>query len=192
MIKKSLLLGLMVVVLAFGMTVVGCEDDSSGDDNDGGVVVDVGEGWTNVTSFAQLDGRWTGSESKTDTQKGITIEQTVNMTFTFKASEKKVTIDTILWVSYSCSASDWDALKQNAPKTGKQEDGSSIFSVIPFEDTHTIFVTYNVETKTETLKDEDIADMLSSGMQINKNGTKVKVPADQISDSEIILYKSII
>lgn len=53
---------MLVLVLVFGMTVVGCEIEPEADT------------WTNVTSLSQLNGTWKGSYSQTETEEGITIK----------------------------------------------------------------------------------------------------------------------
>lgn len=170
MANKKNWFGILVMVLVFGMAVVGCDNDPV----NGG-----GDTWSNVTSLSQLNGTWKGSYSFTETEDGITVKTTTEMTLTINASAKTEsgTMKTTMAFSGAGIAESWSGIKETFKETG--------VSVTFNDSNHSMSMT---ETFSDTLDDNDIAEMLASGIQINQNGTKVKQPAGD-GMPEIIMTK---
>ena len=146
---------MLAMVLVLGMTVVSCDNDPEGDT------------WSNVTSLSQLNGTWKGSYTHTETEDGITVKTTVEVTQTINASAKTVSGTTKITMAFSGAgiAEAWPYIKEEMGGSG-----------VTFNDSnHSLSMT---ETFNESLDDDDIAEMLASGLQINQNGTKIKSPAE--------------
>ena len=154
MTNKKILLAMLVIEFAFGMTVVGCDNSPEGDT------------WSNVTSLSQLDGTWNGWFTFTETEDGITVRTTVDATQTINASAKTVSASIIVTMEFSGAriVLFWPFIKE----AFEDEDGVTIN-----DSTRTITMT---ETINELLDDDAIAEMLDSGIQINQDGTKIKTP----------------
>jgi hypothetical protein len=174
MANKKLWLGMLVLVLVFGMTVVGCDDSDSG--NGGGGDPDT---WTNVTSMTQLNGTWKGSVSLTETQQGVTIKMTQEMTMTITATN--ATTGTMsgtqkMTITYSGTgvSENWNDIKE-----GFEEEGWTVNDT-----THSMSMTDTIASQSMSMSDMD-------GVQINQNSTKLKVPADAMGEGspEMIFIK---
>ena len=168
MANKKNWFGILVMVLVFGMAVVGCDNDPV----NGG-----GDTWSNVTSLSQLNGTWKGSYSFTETEDGITVKTTTEMTLTINASAKTQSGTMKITMAFSGAgiAESWSGIKEAFEETGFTFNDSN----------HSMSMT---ETFSDTFDDNDIAEMLASGIQINQNGTKVKQPAGD-GMPEIIMTK---
>jgi hypothetical protein len=168
MANKKNWFGILVMVLVFGMAVVGCDNDPV----NGG-----GDTWSNVTSLSQLNGTWKGSYSFTETEDGITVKTTTEMTLIINASAKTQSGTMKITMAFSGAgiAESWSGIKEAFEETGFTFNDSN----------HSMSMT---ETFSDTFDDNDIAEMLASGIQINQNGTKVKQPAGD-GMPEIIMTK---
>jgi hypothetical protein len=86
--KRLFLSVILVMVLVFGMTVVGCENDPSDDASD-----DTKDTWTKATSFSQINGRWKAPPSYSATTQGRTYSgTTTNYIITFNATAKTMAV----------------------------------------------------------------------------------------------------
>ena len=191
MVNKKLLLG--IVVLVYGLTVIGCDNGTTNHQVDR-------DTWTNVTSFDQLNGTWKGSNSETvkiQELLGMDDEEwkdgnydlilgndakailSVEVSFTIDAAAKTIIGDAIITITF----------------TGRRV---SIFWLIirPYivdiypgaiidNSKHSVQIT---ESTDDTLSDEDIEEYLSMGFQINQDETKIKSPAEGLKP-EVILYR---
>jgi hypothetical protein len=174
MANKKNWFGILVMVLVFGMAVVGCDNDPV----NGG-----GDTWSNVTSLSQLNGTWKGSYSFTETEDGITVKTTTEMTLNINASAKTEsgTMKTTMAFSGAGITESWSGIKETFEETFKETGVSVTFN----DSNHSMSMTVTFSDKFD---DNDIAEMLASGIQINQNGTKVKQPAGD-GMPEIIMTK---
>jgi len=175
--NRKFLLGMLVIVLTFGMTVTGCDDGSDdGKDNDT---------WSIVTSLSQLNGTWKGSYnlSNYEVYDGITMKISAEITMTIKATnattgtmsgDQKMTMA----LSGKNIALYWPLIIEGL--TSELEPG-----------TYTVNNSNHSITITETISSQDISLSDMYGFQINQNGTKAKLPTDQIMDGlpEMIFIK---
>ena len=165
--KKNFLLGMLIIVLALGITVVGCDNDPEGDT------------WSKITSLSQLDGTWKGSYSDTATQDGITAKTTITVILTINASAKTTSGSMTATLVFSGTeiAAAWPSIKSSfAGDPGVTIDDS----------TYTITV---IETINEVpISDADIEELLASGIRISQDGKKIKMPAEG-DMPEIIMTK---
>jgi hypothetical protein len=169
MTKKKIWLGILALALVFGMTVVGCDNGSTGG----------GDTWSDVTSLTQLNGTWKGSFTQTQTTEGITTRVTMEMTMTITATN--ATTGTMSGT-------------QKMTMTFSGNGINQIWSIIKEmlfdpEEGWTINDSTHSATMTQTIPSEpiDMSDM--DGVQINQNGTKIKLPADTMGeDSPEMLF----
>jgi hypothetical protein len=182
--KKSLLLGMLVIVLAFGMSVVGCDDGGGGGD----------EGWTNVTSLSQVNGTWKGSYSQSQSQGGLTMKNEAQMTYIINASAKTVTMSQTQIMSLSGTSSlvdaYWPMMKQGftaGTETETDEDGNPYTITTTINDSkHTI--TRTMSPRTMSITDDDI-DEMKSRMEISKDGKKLKqLISEEDGEKEYIIF----
>jgi hypothetical protein len=174
MSNKKIWLGMLVLVLVFGMTVVGCDDSDSG--NGGGADPDT---WTNVTSLTQLNGTWKGSFPLTETEQGVTIKMTQEMTMTITATN--ATTGTMsgtqkMTIAYSGNgvSENWSEIKEGATSEGWTVDDTN----------HSMSIT-------DTIASQSISMSQIDGVQINQNSTKFKLPAGTMEEDspEMIFIK---
>ena len=161
--KKKLGLRILVMVLVFGMTVVGCDNNPEDDT------------WRNVTSLSQVNGTWNGSFTYTEADEdGITIRSTIEISMTINSSAGTVSGFTITSVTFSGSniITYWPLIKEEFPAS----EGWTIN-----DSTHSA-------TMTETITPEPVSLADLAGFQINQYGTKIKQPASYDSP-EIIFTK---
>ena len=78
----------------------------------------------------------------------------------------------------------WPMLKASFENLAEQG-----VSVTTNDAAHSVTMSYSLPA--ETLSDEAITEMLDGGLQINQNGTKIKVPANSLQQGipELIFYK---
>jgi hypothetical protein len=164
MVNKKLWLGMLVMVLVFGMTVVGCDDSSAGETDT----------WADVTSLYQLNGIWKGSYNETITRQGVTMKTLVEVTLTINASDENV--DTMSWsqkVIMTFSGNNlntmWPSIRDSFvdPADGYTADDSK----------HTITGTWTASRSIRL-----------STFLINQNGTKIKQLADEEEDTREIIF----
>jgi hypothetical protein len=199
MVRKRNWLGILAVLLIFSMVFIGCPNDTIDSDNGaGGTNVDI---WSDITSFEQLDGTWRGSHSESMTMEEMMTENevtwtdemqimfgdmriTTNMdiTSTFNATDKTSAMSATVIETYSGGHIElmWPMMKQDL---GGIND-------ITFDDsTHSIIMTDNYPVA--PISDEDIAELLDSGLKINQTGTKIKMLSNMMDEDspEIIMVK---
>jgi hypothetical protein len=158
--------GMLVCLLVFGLTVVGCNNGTT----------EEPDTWSNVTNLAQVNGTWKGSESLTEREEGITITAVYELTTTINANTKTQTGTVKITVSFSGEGIDllWGSIKTD----DEFEDAT-------FDDAkHSATMIEDIGSRSITLDDMD-------GVQINQNGTKVKIPAGAMGEGapEMILNK---
>jgi hypothetical protein len=218
MVSKKNWLGILAILLVFGMVFLGCPNDTISPNNAAGTTDTsdtdettdttgtddtTGDTWSNVTNFDQLDGTWRGSYSKSTTMEEIMTEDetwtdsseaifgdmsitiSMDITSTFNVTDKTSAMSATITETYSGGNIEamWPMMKQGL-------EGLAEVPEIEFNDTtHSIIMTENQPVT--PISDEDIAEMLDSGLKINQNGTKIKMPSNMIEgDSpEIIMVK---
>jgi len=161
--NKKIWLGILVMVLVFGIVAVGCKTDEEGDS------------WSNVTSLTQVAGTWKGSYSQTQSQGGasatIVQEQTITINATNATTGTMSGSAKITYTYSGISEADWNSIKQSASGM-----------TVTFNDaTHSMTMTQPISSQSISLSNYD-------GAQLNQNGTKLKVPAQEDSP-EIIFTK---
>ena len=166
MTKKSLWLGILVLALVFGMTVVGCSNGTT----------DNVETWSVVTSMFQLEGTWKGSTTylyphpSLDITATATYEMTMNVV---AANTTKGTATGTIKVTESFFGSDlvpnWPGIKDDLEDVG--------FTVN--DATHS-------GTRTDTMGSEIVTLSDMGVVMINQNGTKVMA---EINSIKYILIK---
>ena len=198
MADKNFLAGILVIALAFGFVVVGCENGTTDSGNGGG------DSWSSVTSLSQLNGTWKGSYSTTMSakayfdytdsdwqQSGINtfgndmkITETTEATYTINANAKTRSGSAKQTVIFSGGkiATVWATIIKPALSQLSDPD-----LTVTFNDTQHS-VTIQINSPSFQITESDEADMLSSGIQINQNGTKIKYPGDN-SMPEMIMTK---
>jgi hypothetical protein len=144
--NKKIWLGILVMV--FGMTVVGCEKDT----------------WTDTTSLSQLNGTWKGSYTLTEPEEnftGITRKSAVEMIWTVSTKDGKTSTSMKITMTFSGSklSAYWSDIKENYATS---ED------VIINDSKHTISMTQTDSWRIYSLNSIDKT-------QINQNGTKIKM-----------------
>jgi hypothetical protein len=172
MVNKRFWLGILVMVLVFGLTVVGCDDGSTDDSK--------ADTWSNVTSLSQLNGTWKGSFTQTETEQGITIRATMEMTMTITATN--ATTGTMsgtqkMTMTFSGNGINeyWSVIKE----TYASEQGWTVN-----DSTHSV-------TMTDTLPSQPMSMSEMDGVQINQDGKKVRLPSGTMGEDspEIIFIK---
>jgi hypothetical protein len=175
--KRNVSAVVVLVCLSIpGMMVIGCDTPTGGETDT----------WTNVTSLDQLNGTWKGSYRQSMTIKEAMEEQggtwtsemenifgdikltvSVDITSTFNSSAKTQSTSTIMTQTYSGGniAVLWTMI--SADYSGQPD-----FTV----DDEKYSITMTQDGTVESISDEDIAELLNSGFQINQNGTKIKIP----------------
>jgi hypothetical protein len=199
MVSKRNWLGILAVLLVFGTVFLGCPNDTT--DNNGSNGGGGGDTWSDVTSFEQLDGTWRGSYSESMTMEEMMTEDEItwtdemqtmfgdmnitismDITSTFNVVDKTSAMSTTFTETYSGGNIEtmWITMKQ---------DLAGINGITFDDTTHSITMTENQPTAPMT--DEDIEEMLDSGLKINQNGTRVKIPANAMDEGlpEIIMVK---
>jgi len=187
---------MLVMVLIFGMTVVGCDNGTTSESDT----------WSNITSLNQMNGTWKGSYSQNNRPiKDVVEEQggtwspemqtmygnmrvtsRTDITLIINASAKTQATSMASTASYSGGNINiiWSMLKLSLESLAEQG-----VTVTTNDANHSITMSYSFPA--ETLSDAEITEMLNSGLQINQNGTKIKVPANSLMQGipELIFYK---
>jgi hypothetical protein len=188
--KNEFFVGMLALVLVFGMVLLGCPTDTA----------EEKDTWSNVTSLSQLDGTWKGSYSETRTVKEVMEEigETWTTEMQIMFGDMKVTGDAEITSTINASAKTQSTSTQATltffggninlvwPELKKfmQNDG------VTFNDTNHS-ATMAQSSEAQPLTDDDITELLESGFQINQNGTKIKMPAGSMGEGspEIIMNK---
>jgi hypothetical protein len=163
MAKKPLGLEMLVIILALGMAVLGCDNGTTSGDDDT---------WINITDFSQVNGTWKTSDTITYTSNisdDIKVtENYVNYTMTFSSSAKTVIVSGTITQTYSGGNIDliWASMIKGLFETTPDGITSSTNDM-----NHSIVITYN--NYATTLTDVQIRSTLA-GFQISENGMKLK------------------
>jgi hypothetical protein len=163
--KKLFIPVMLAMVLAFGMTVLGCGDEDE---------------WSDVTSLKQINGTWKGTFNQNQSfADGAKMTSKTNMTLTIVASDKTIESSQITTINFSGIDNDtWEMLKWSLESD--LEEGMTV----TFDDAaHSANMELN--TPAETMSDAEIKQMLRY-LQISQDGKKLKVSAN---GTEMILTK---
>jgi hypothetical protein len=191
MAKKWFWNGMLVTVLAFGMTVVGCGNSTTNKTN-----TNEADIWTNVTSLSQVNGTWKGSFSDTVSESdyfdgfgifddfgisefdffndlGITVEGTIEITITINASAGTMSSSMKATMTFSGSGINehWLTIKDELEWEG----------FVINDATKSATITASIPTGSVSLSN------FESGIQINQNGTKIKFLVE--GEYEVIFVK---
>jgi hypothetical protein len=189
--KRSAFLGIAGIILALGFVLAGCPNDTT----------EESDTWSNVTSLNQMNGTWKGSYSQSMTVKELVEENgetwtsemqtaygdmkvtaSAEMTFTINSSSKTQSMSVIMTQTYSGGniATVWTEIVAEL-----SEQPGFTFN----NEKHSITITLDIPA--QQISDEDIAEMLNSGLQINQTGKKIKIPAGQMVEGafELIMVK---
>jgi hypothetical protein len=146
--------------------------------------------WSTVTSFNQLNGTWKGSYSQKQTIQEFlgnlfsaeTIEMFGNINVNIRAdiiliidaNAKTVSRSTDTTVTFSGgninTAGVWDTIKVFLVMAGG----------VANDDRHSVSITQTQPA--EGIAEGDITEMLNGGIEINQNGTKIRLPADSVEE----------
>ena len=156
MANKKIWLGMLVIVLAFGMTVVSCDNGTT-------------DTWTDITSLSQVDGTWKGSFTYTETEDGFTVRTNLEITQTINATAATMSGNVTIRMTFSGTgiAEAWPFIKEMFEEEG----------VVVNDSTRTI-------TITEPLPSGPITLASLGDIQINQSGSKIKYPYSD--DGEIL------
>jgi hypothetical protein len=187
---------MMVMALVFGLTVIGCDNDTTSKDT-----------WSELTDFNQLNGTWKANYSQKNRPIKDVLEEygmEWNSSMQLALGDMKVTIkaDVTLTINTDDMTREafikstatfsggnikvmWPFLKQGL-ESSDEEEGVKITTI---DKTHSVITEYSYPAG--ELTEEDIDEMLNSGLQINQSGTKIKIPADTFVPGmpELIFYK---
>jgi hypothetical protein len=157
MANKRFLMVVLVMTLVFGMGLVSCGDNDSGEDT-----------WLAVTSLAQINGTWKGPFSETQVGEGLTVKLVGDMTITINASARTLSGSVKYTATYSGGDIDlyWPYIKESAIAEGYTVSDSN----------HSVKGTQTIPSQSITLSDFD-------EWQINQKGNKLKPPADEFGST---------
>jgi hypothetical protein len=189
MVNKRFWLGMLVMVLVFGMTVVGCDTNPT----------EESDTWSNVTSLNQMDGTWKCSYGQYDgLMKDIIEEQGGTWTSEAQALYGDMRISSLMEITITINSNagtrsmnmtittTYSGGNINTAWSTIKEAGQGLDGVVLNDANHSVTMTSN--SPPVTLSNEDIA---GSGAQINQNGTKAKAPANALvqGSPELIFIK---
>jgi hypothetical protein len=189
MANKKILLGILVMVLVFGMTVVGCDNGTTEKEET--------DTWTVVVSLSQLHGTWKGALSQTSTMQEFFGEEWDTMaenifgtnmkvsmsglyTYTFNAVAETFALFSEVTLAFSGGkiSTSWEPIKSELSSLASSE--ISMY----FNDTNRSVLVYT------NIPATDISGVTWSFVQINQYGTKIKYPIDMMGTvGEAILTK---
>lgn len=159
---------MLVLVLVFGITLVGCADPVA-------PKTPEADTWTNVTSLSQLNGTWKGSYSQTETdEEGITVKTNVEMTVTFNASNASTgtmsgSMKMTMTISGNGISEMWPDIKESLKESLKESFDEDDFT---FNDSnHSVSMIQPMPSTPVSLSEMGV-------VQINQNGKKLKTTAD--------------
>jgi hypothetical protein len=157
--------GMPAVLLVFTLVLAGCDNDTTSG-------VDT---WSDITSLEQLNGTWKGSGSSSEEEDGITITATWELTITINASAQTLTGTVTITMTFAGAGIEqaWSSIKDDLGE-GVEFDNSK----------HSATMTQDMGTQSITLEE-------MNGVQINQDGTKLKIPEDAMDDGspEMTLIK---
>jgi len=158
MSKNFFISAMLVMALVFGMTVIGCGNGTT-EENDT---------WSNVTSVSQVNGSWKAPSKYTFQDHGMTYtSNTNNYILTFNAAAKTMSVSGSQTTTISGGDINevWPGLK--ASLQSMNQNGITV----TFNDAnHSYTMTYN--NYSEAFTDSDLTQM---GFQINQKETKLKL-----------------
>jgi uncharacterized lipoprotein NlpE involved in copper resistance len=166
--KNFFISAMLVMALVFGMTVIGCNNGTT----------EENETWSDVTSIAQVNGSWKAPSSYSVTNEGMTSSSTYNnFIITFNAAAKTMSQSGSMTGTFSGGNIDelWPILKQTFDSMSQQDGVTATFN----DANHSYTITYN--NYSMALTDSILAQM---GFKINQKGTKLK-----LSDGGVIYTK---
>ncbi|GHU26008.1 hypothetical protein FACS1894172_20250 [Spirochaetia bacterium] len=198
--NKWFLLGIVAMVLAFGMLAVSCDDTTTTAEREDVNDTTTTAEWEDVTSLAQLNGTWKGSNSQTISLKDQSIEWTDELeaeygdisvttngesTMIFDASASTMSGVMISTATYSGGniAEIWADVKTIAEMLSSEDEDGTI-TVTANDTNHSITMKMNMNPMPISL--DDLAAAYGGSLQINQNGTKLKMTVNSI---ETILIK---
>ena len=169
--KKSFWV-ILALTLVLGLALIGCNNGTTNT-------------WSVITNINQLDGTWTFTltESTTLQQEfgeywdadlqaffgNITITASITMTFTINATTKVASETMTMTLTFSggniATQSVWDEIKDEFG-----EDGAT------FNDQQKS-ITWTESEGPAVMDDDEIEEVLNSGIQISGNGKQIKFPA---------------
>ena len=186
--RKHYLKIILAVALAFGVTVVGCDNGSGAGESDT---------WSDVTSLDQLDGYWKSpakTSSETITIQNYMEQQSMAWTSGMATTYGKITVTVKTAKSssiyFNVNNMEWALITSSVDSETYIFSGGnlsnpgvwpSFLEVIGYTELdegvnntqHSITGNYNYPLPSVELTDE----MLSMGIQINQNSHKIKLPA---------------
>jgi hypothetical protein len=176
---------MLIMALVSGMSVLGC-----------GTTGGETETWLNITTLNQMDGTWKATYGQTNKpikdvmeEQGVSwnsamqsmfgdmrVNSRADITLTINAGDKTMAMSVTSTTTYFGGNINtlWPMLR--AGMEGSPEDG---IEIILDDSTHSMSMAY--VSPVETMSAEDITAMLSSGLKINMDGTKIKVPKDSLA-----------
>jgi len=155
--KKNAIFCFFVILLAFVLTIISCDDGES----------DI---WIDVTNFSQLNGTWKSPSSYSITNGGITQNTTTNnYLITFNSITETMSHSGTTTIRYTGENinSLWSSIKMNMESMILLD----IITVTTNDTNYSITITYN--NFTIQISNNVI---LQLGFQINQNGTKIINP----------------
>ena len=206
--KNFIFLVMMVMALVFGLTVVGCDNDTT-----------IKDTWSELKDFNKLNGTWKANysqnnrpikdvaeemgmplDSSTQAMLGdmkVAINADITLTINTSARTQAMSIKATATFSDGNINSVWPMLSMYLSMYLDQLEAEGV-KVTPNDKKHSVTVDYTMPP--EEFTDEDIGEMLNSGLLINQNGTKIKVPAESLQSGmpgmpempempELIFYK---
>ena len=170
MADRRMLWGILAAALISGTILPGCPNGTTGKNDT----------WSDVTSIDQLDGTWRGTYDETKTIQEIipgnpigidfgdtSVTINADITVTIDSNAKRASASTTTTMTFSgsgLSETTWAMLKMFL--AGEE-------SIITDDDKHSITMTEN-----EYEEDIDEEDPSIRELQINQDGTKMRLPED--------------
>jgi len=197
--KNFIFLVMMVMALVFGLTVVGCDNDTTSKDT-----------WSELTDFNKLNGTWKANYSQKNRpikdlaeEMGMPLDSSMqtmlgdmkvainaDITLIISTSDRTQAMSIKATATFSGGNINtvWPMLSMYLNMYLEQLEAEGV-KVTPNDKKHSVTVEYTMPP--EEFEDEDIQEMLNSGLLINQNGTKIKYPADSLQPGtpELIFYK---
>jgi hypothetical protein len=172
MANKKIIQGISVCMLLCAAIFIGCENE----------VPEEGNPWSNITSLAQVDGTWMGSDIQTTTNNGITMVTTFSITLAINASSETITAVATVRVVFSGAILSTDAWNEGKAAFLANPSFSGENTTVTVDDNaHSITISQTMEEPSA-----DVSDM--EGAQISQDEQKLRMPASE-GVPEMILTK---